>query len=390
MFKLLYERSQDTDLQHLALNVAVIRNKTDIVNFLLNNDAERHLQLVARLLDDGADVNQKNRVGDTLLCLEARQYCADPSADVMDQIRFLLRKGASLDHLPNNIYLLHKAAINGHRLLVEELLDAGADPNQVDSEGSTPLSLAVEHYCGNSDLSYENVLIICDLLKNGALVTAQHTQRLLRIALAFTHGGEYRHLCHLLVEKGVDIRAANASGYTVLMAAVGEAHPITKRYFVNYAQENDAAALRAVDQDGMTLLMYAVSDRRCEADIVAMIMRNGVDPNQQCNRGLTALDYAVHNGCQHGVEVLRAHNYHNKGVFATARDLFCSLLCLSTAVVSLVLLPVGWTMALLLVGAVGLFSLMQWNHHRYYNSLFGASFIREASDDPIRAYHRVI
>lgn len=218
--------------------------------------------------------------------------------------------------------------------------------------------------------------VIANLLNHGANLCEQvNTYNFLRTALARTyHGPSYRYLCHVLVEKGVDIRAANASGYTVLMAAVGEAHSITKRYFLNHAIDNNlSAAVRAVDHDGMTLLMHAVSDRDCRADIVTMIMQNGVDPNQQCNRGLTALDYAVQNGCQHGVEVLRAHNYHNKGVFATVRDLFCSLLCLSTAVVSLVLLPVGWTMALLLVGAVGLFSLMQCNHHRYYNSVFGAS-----------------
>ena len=343
-------------------------------------------RVAKRLLDAGAVVDQRSLDGRTPLWEAACRYYYDCSYNAHSDpalVMLLLDYGADATLLLTRILLLHKAAKNGHRLLVEKLVDAGAEVNKKDLKGHTPLSLAVNYYhtidhstSGVHVRKLDCANVIVNLLNHGANLCEQvNTFNFLRTALARTyHGQSHRHLCHLLVEKGVDIGAANASGYTVLMAAVGEAHSITKRYFLNHAIDNNlSAAVRAVDHDGKTLLMHAVSDRDCCADIVTKILQNGVDPNQQCNRGLTALDYAVQHHCQHGVEVLRAHNYSNKGVFATVRDLFCSLLCLSTAVVSLVLLPVGWTMALLLVGAVGLFSLMQWNHQRYYNSLFGAS-----------------
>ena len=86
-----------------------------------------------RLLANGADVNRRNRHGESPL----HQAAADGRVDI---IRLLLQHGARVDALDGlNNTPLHAAAENGRPQAARLLLEAGAKPNARASSRQTPL-----------------------------------------------------------------------------------------------------------------------------------------------------------------------------------------------------------------------------------------------------------
>jgi len=107
------------------------------------------------LLENGADPNEKDRGGDTLLHL-ASKY------NEVETTKFLLRYGANPDEKNGYNYApLHYASRYNYVEVVKVLLENGADPNVKDDRGDTPLHYAV-------DLYRKNFEVISILLKFGA------------------------------------------------------------------------------------------------------------------------------------------------------------------------------------------------------------------------------
>ena len=95
---------------------------------------------VRRLLDDGANPNQVNAVGNTALII----------ATIVGHSRIvkaLLDGGANPNQAgANDLTALMYATRTGNILIVKALLDGGANPNQARADGSTALTYAVDQY----------------------------------------------------------------------------------------------------------------------------------------------------------------------------------------------------------------------------------------------------
>ncbi|MEM1436716.1 MAG: ankyrin repeat domain-containing protein [Pseudomonadota bacterium] len=105
----------------------------------LRNCRSNSASMAQLLLDAGADVGRRNRTGETAL-LVAMRYCSDA-------IPLLLANGAdpSVGDNRGNTALHELGRIKPEQLeeLLEQLLDAGADINQQNRAGQTPLMKAL-------------------------------------------------------------------------------------------------------------------------------------------------------------------------------------------------------------------------------------------------------
>lgn len=123
---------------HTPLHTAVMSGRTQVAELLLQQGAKFNPD---RLLEDSV----RNSIADR------------------DVIKFLLLKGANINHVSaNGITPLLEAINQGNRVLVKLLIANGSDVNQAGNSGQTPLQLANQ----NKDES-----IIRLLKKNGAVST---------------------------------------------------------------------------------------------------------------------------------------------------------------------------------------------------------------------------
>lgn len=105
---------------------------------LLDAANDGNVQLAARLIAKGADVNAHSPAGWTAL------HWAMLSTETK-MVPLLLEHGADINAVTmTGQTALHMAAENGSDRHVAYLLEAGANPNLRDSKGQTPLGLATD------------------------------------------------------------------------------------------------------------------------------------------------------------------------------------------------------------------------------------------------------
>ena len=102
-------------------------------------------------------------------------HCAE-TGDAANLRRLLGHYGLRRDYsqIPYSRTVLHRACIAGQRECVVELLKAGADPNEVDDNVSTPLHLTINVPEADVDRveNGDRVRIVDSLLQAGAKVDA--------------------------------------------------------------------------------------------------------------------------------------------------------------------------------------------------------------------------
>ncbi|MBO9604634.1 MAG: ankyrin repeat domain-containing protein [Paenibacillaceae bacterium] len=148
----------------------------------------RNEEMVVRLLDAGASVAFANEQGETV----ARKAAAFDSPPILEAV---LRAGAAID------FALTAAVMNNHRANVRLLLLNGADANEANESGITPLIMAMLH---------GNIRIVELLLRFGANIDQQdmHGDTALIYAARHRRSVVFRYL----VGRGASTRLVNHAG----------------------------------------------------------------------------------------------------------------------------------------------------------------------------------
>jgi ankyrin repeat protein len=196
-----------------------------------------------------------------------------------------------LDLRPNTIekngYLeLSLAAKNGHKDIVELLLNKGAVVNGVAEDGCSALMLAAKNgHKGTVEL----------LLNKGAVVNGVTEDGYSALILVAQIG--HKDIVELLLNKDADVNAVTEDGCSALMLAAKNGHKGTVELLLN-----KGAVVNAVAEDGTPALLLAVQNGH--KDIVELLLNKDADVNAVTEYGTTALLLAANNGHKDIVELL--------------------------------------------------------------------------------------
>ncbi|MDR1139059.1 MAG: ankyrin repeat domain-containing protein [Rickettsiales bacterium] len=190
------EKDDHEKIQTILQNSSIIDEVSKVLDSIPVKDEDApqpqaeantlNLEKVQDLLNKGADINQTDKMGFTLLCVAARSGC-------FDTVQALLNKGANVDIQTNSGYTaLCIAARNGRLKIVQALLNKGANVDiQTSNDGYTALYIAARD---------DHLEIVQALLNKGAHVNKQTNEALLEV-------------------KGIDVDARKVVGHTPLYLA---------------------------------------------------------------------------------------------------------------------------------------------------------------------------
>ena len=249
---------------------------------------------VARiLLEAGADANEADAVGRTVLMAALAQGHADTA-------NMLIAHKADVHAVDKaGVSTLMYAAQHGQADIVSVLLDKGVNVDAVDAYGRTALILAAKR--GDEDI----VKLLIEKGCNGNVFT-KNGETALEFALRGKHGAVVRLLkaagareaavAHAvlrgqiagvgdLIASGADVDAVGADGWTALMHAAFRGDEAAAGFLLE-----KGAAVNAAGEDGGTALMNAVFQGH--ADMVRRLIHFGANVNAAKKDGLTAFDFA--------------------------------------------------------------------------------------------------
>ncbi|HKE56347.1 MAG TPA: ankyrin repeat domain-containing protein [Pyrinomonadaceae bacterium] len=227
-----------------------------------------HPEVVKLLLDRGADIKASDRAGDNALLISARVWQGP-----VDIVRLLLAKGIDVNWQNNKgISALMIAAEKTKPDILNLLLEKGVDLNLRDAEGATALDHAVS--AGNTDIA-KTILARGGHSKKeyksqGDLITATTNFALLRAATT-SNFAEVKNL----VAAGADINSRDHVGATPVMLTVEYGYG---RVDVLTFLVDKGADLNALNINGETALMLAVSSNNSEAATVLLAHKAAIEP----------------------------------------------------------------------------------------------------------------
>jgi ankyrin repeat protein len=304
--------------------------------------AQNHADAVRVLIARGAPVDSRStlqkianrRAGQSILSLgnwTPLMYAARENA--LDAGRALIKGGAGLDLVdPDGATALEIAVINAHYEFAGMLLEAGADPNVVDSEaGMGPLYAAVDMHRlavghGRPNPKPVGLMSAVDLVKK-LLASGADPNRPLKKAILQRHhtagdaalgqgatpfvraakSGDIE-MMRALAAGGADPKLAMPNGNNALMFAAGQGWRNGSPAAPSYDQGSEEEAVEAIrfllglgfdvhgtNDNGDTALHAAVSGRGSEA-IIAFLVSQGADPERINKRGQTPLSLAAAKG----------------------------------------------------------------------------------------------
>lgn len=192
-------------------------------------------------------------------------------------IIFLIEEGVDIN--AKNKYgqtALHTAVEVGGYDTVKILLRAGANPNIISNDGYTPLILAAEY----ADLAIFNLL-----MDHGARPDLYRRGGISALQAAMGAGADAQEIVNRLTGRPtLPISAEEA--YTALCHAMDENNPALFRRILAARPEPDLT-----DSEGNTLLMRAVSTN-CSDTFTEILIRYGANVNIRNRYGFTPLLYA--------------------------------------------------------------------------------------------------
>jgi ankyrin repeat protein len=213
------------------------------------------------LLDKGADINAKDKYGETAL-LMAVKY------DHVGMIHLLKKRGAETTLLI--------ASMLGDTEEVRRLIDAGADVKATTPDGLCPLVGAAAR---------AQVEVAKILLEKGADIHPKKGDSLDAFSVAMSAGDV--GMIKLMMDKGADVKGKSDGSWTPLMSAASDCRADLAALFLE-----KGADVNAVDRDGRTPLMCALVSwtiHRSPTEVVKLLIEKGAGVNMRDKDGASAL-----------------------------------------------------------------------------------------------------
>lgn len=248
------------------------------------------------LLADGADPNA--RTGEGVPVLEKAIRAGHTSI-----AELLIGQGSDVNGRDSKTgsTALMAAAFLGHSQLIELLLAKGADINARTATNGTALGMAA--LAGR-------VQVTTALLKRGAGTAADRAGALVAAAWA-----GHDQVVRMLIAGGAPVDGVrNKSGQTALLAAIAASRYNARGNIVRLLLA-EGANLKAVDADGRTALILAISVG--DAELVPILLDNGADPSLPDRSKRGPLEHGI---AAERVDVVRALLGHGASPTALMSD----------------------------------------------------------------------
>lgn len=211
---------------------------------------------------------------------QSKIYNAVVANDIA-RVKWLIDKKNPVNEYDNLDYIpLHAAVLNGEAAMINMLIKAGAEINQVNDLGYSAVMVAAE----KSKLQ----AIKCLVEQHKANTEIKGADGNTALMLAVLKGDILTS--KTLIDVGASVNATDKNSRTPLMKAVehGKNQEIVKLLVEN------GAAINAKDKDGLTAFMHAAAKNNF--DYVKLFKTLGCDINAKNNEGATALILAVKRG----------------------------------------------------------------------------------------------
>jgi uncharacterized protein len=245
------------------------------VSLTLFSAADRNcVELATRLLDQGASVDARDRLG-------ARPLGRAAMAGHLEMVDLLLARGAPLNARDlDGATALYQAAARGQSMVAQRLIERGADVNLAGRSGVSPVAAAA--YAGRDS-------IVKLLLEHGA--DSRTSDDTGKPPVVYAAASARLDILKQLVEAGhLDLNARYANDLTLLMWACGPDETVPETQAIEVVTYLLQADVHVDDRDarGRTALMTAAEGNH--AAIVDLLLAKRADPSLQDKAGKRAAD----------------------------------------------------------------------------------------------------
>ncbi|KAK3771370.1 hypothetical protein RRG08_050421 [Elysia crispata] len=255
-------------------------------------------KIVQFLVDHGADINKPCRRGTPalLIALNTRKDC-----NMLDMVTLLVENGACVNRIPPNKTPLIVALENEycHLDVIQYLLEKGADVNgDADHWSPTPLVAALNRYPPFSGNQFFGQSLLEVLLQAGADPNRREYDgsTALHIAMRMNDLGSIKQL----LDAGADLEARDPYGFTPMLQAVrGEQVKVVKLL------KEFGANMKAVDKKGKNAVLYSVTSFSGRKEKILKLVASDKDQvNLQLPDGQTPLILASKYGGARVIKIL--------------------------------------------------------------------------------------
>ena len=212
--------------------------------------------------------------------------------------QYLLDKGANfnVNDKVDGVSALYYASHQGHAGIVRLLCERGADADQANSLGDTPLIAAARK--GHMGI----VKFLCEqgVDPNAGIICKGMNDKTHWVATAIEEAAFHGHtsIVEFLLSKGVDIEAKNTiNNYTALLAAASQGYELTVRCLLKAGANVNARSAKR-----FTALHKAAAF--ASEKLFGAILARGASLEARTNEGSTALIIAAKNDNPVGIEIL--------------------------------------------------------------------------------------